>query len=257
MTRPQLIWRWKNIDVFYSDKLDGGGANMASAFVDFIREYFGPTRHFEKVFEWCAGPGFIGFALLAEGICDSVCFADVNPVAIAAVQRTINKNGLHERVTAYVSDNLLSVPAHEQFDLVVGNPPNFGYVNPEHPMYNYWKGDLRPHDPGWKLHQRFYDQIADHLKPGAHVLIEEVEPYSKEVLLVCEKPAFDIRPQPPADLFIDMMRRGGLVHLEDRKFPTTFGDAIKSWIQVSKKPGEWIQVSQKPGECPEGDVPRN
>jgi hypothetical protein len=37
---------------------------------------------------------------------------------------------LAERVTVYRSDNLDGIPASEQWDLVVGNPPHFVDVSP-------------------------------------------------------------------------------------------------------------------------------
>ena len=49
-----------------------------------------PTRGY--VFIRCAGPGFIAFALLANGFADAVVLADVNPLAIgvlAAARRPV------------------------------------------------------------------------------------------------------------------------------------------------------------------------
>ena len=67
-----------------------------------------------RAFEWCAGPGFIGFSLLAHGLCDTLCLADVNPEAVAACRRTIARNGLAGKAAAYVSDNLKDIPASER-----------------------------------------------------------------------------------------------------------------------------------------------
>jgi tRNA1(Val) A37 N6-methylase TrmN6 len=78
-----------------------------------------------RVFEWCAGPGFIGFALLGYGFCDTLCLADVK-----ACRLTVTQNGLAERVTVYHSDNLDGIPPSERWDLVVGNPPHFVDVSP-------------------------------------------------------------------------------------------------------------------------------
>ena len=97
------------------------------------------------MFEWCAGPGFIGFALLGYGFCDTLCLADVNLEAVEACRRTVTQNRLAERVAVYHSDNLDGIPASEQWDLVVGNPPHFVDISP---------GELRFHDEDWKLHRR-------------------------------------------------------------------------------------------------------
>ena len=40
--------------------------------------------------EFCSGPGFIGFALLAAGVCDFMVLADVHPRALDAVAATLD-----------------------------------------------------------------------------------------------------------------------------------------------------------------------
>jgi tRNA1(Val) A37 N6-methylase TrmN6 len=116
------------------------------------------------LFEWCAGPGFIGFALLGYGFCDTLCLADVNPEAVEACRRTVAQNRLAKRVTVYHSDNLDGIPASEQRDLVVGNPPHFVDISP---------GELRFRDEDWKLHWRFFGTIGRFLKPGGIIVLLE------------------------------------------------------------------------------------
>lgn len=117
-----------------------------------------------RVFEWCAGPAFIGFALLGYGFCDSLAVADVNPEAVEACRRTIADNGLAGRVAIYHSDNLNSIPAAERWDLVVGNPPHFADTSP---------GQLRYHDTEWRLHRRFFESVGRFLKPGGMIVLLE------------------------------------------------------------------------------------
>ena len=117
-----------------------------------------------RVFEWCAGPGFIGFALLGYGFCDTLCLADINPEAVKACRRTVSQNGLAERVSVYHSNNLDGIPASEQWDLVVGNPPHFVDISPV---------ELRFHDEDWKLHRRFFTTIGRFLKPGGIIVLLE------------------------------------------------------------------------------------
>lgn len=233
------IWRYGDIDVMYSPDLNGGGSEFACFLVASIKNYFGAERRFGTVFEWCAGPGFIGFALLGEDVCDSLCLADINPVAIDCVHRTIKVNKLQDRVRGYVSDNLISVPQRERFDLVVGNPPNFYAVNPVHPARAVLSGrwDLLGQDGGWRSHAGFYSQIAPFLNPGAFVLVQEVEPHSREVF--CHGSGtipWDIRPENQATLFPEMIRRGGLTHVGDFEIRHSGWPDIKSWMQVSQKP---------------------
>jgi predicted RNA methylase len=158
-------WRhavYGNVRVSYRDHLDGGGRTSGMEYLPLFHDLGMPLQ--PRVFEWCAGPGFIGFALLGHGFCDTLCLADINPEAAEACQRTIEQNGLAERVTAYQSDNLNDIPASEQWDLVVGNPPHFIDISP---------GELRFHDEGWNLHRLFFAAIGGFLKPSGMVVLLE------------------------------------------------------------------------------------
>src|SRR5262249_38954294 len=117
----------------------------------------------ERVFEWCAGPGLIGFSLLGHGLCRTLALADINPEAVKLCRRTVRRNALADRVAVYHSDNLAAVPGSEQWALVVGNPPHF-----DDPRSNRRGGD-----PGWQVHRRFYANVEQHLKPGGIVVVQE------------------------------------------------------------------------------------
>ena len=60
-----LAWPYRDLRVCYRPELDGGGTALARAFVEFVARR--ATRTYAIAYEWCAGPAFIGFALLAEG----------------------------------------------------------------------------------------------------------------------------------------------------------------------------------------------
>ncbi len=222
-----LSWRYKDIDVSYSSELDGDGTSLASRFVDYLRESHADEIPFDCAFEWCAGPGFIGFALLAEGLCQQLVLADINPVAVDAARATVVANGLQDRVRVYASDNLRQIPEEERFDLVVSNPPNYYCLNPQHPWYAELSGDIRPNDPGWVLHHAFYAGISGFLNPGALLVIEEVDPYAEKCFLPNEQShlpmwgpePFDIRPRPPVDDFCDMIEAAGLSYLRTVAMP--------------------------------------
>jgi methylase of polypeptide subunit release factors len=160
------------VDVCFTPELDGGGGRYGQDYVRFVSESLGPRR---RTFEWCAGPGFIGFSLLGHGLTDTLCLADVNPAAIAACRETVRRNGLEDAVALYVSDNLDALPPDERWDLVVGNPPHSGTddARPEidRPTIIY-------QDPGWLLHQRFYASVRQHLEPSANVVIQENRKFS-------------------------------------------------------------------------------
>ena len=150
------------IRVSYKNHLDGGGRGFGQDFIPLLQRYALPRP--ARVFEWCAGPGFIGFSVLAHGLCESLCLADINPEAVRACQRTIADNALSDRVSVYCSDNLRNVPKSEQWDLVVSNPPHF---------IDEYLGNLRAHDPDWRVHLDFFRSVSSFLKPGGVIILQE------------------------------------------------------------------------------------
>jgi methylase of polypeptide subunit release factors len=158
---PWRVASFHGIRVHYKDWLDGGGSSFGQEIIPFLRERGMPRQ--ARAFEWCAGPAFIGFSLLGSGLCETLCLADVNPMAVAACRRTIADNGLAGRVTAYHSNNLSAVPTAEQWDLVVSNPPHFDRRG----------ADLRAHDRGWAIHREFFATVGGHLHPGGIIVLQE------------------------------------------------------------------------------------
>ena len=184
--RRRRAWAWHRetlagIRVHYMDHLSmghfestgcGGGSTLLRAWalssfgtglVPYLLNRGMPKQG--RTFEWCAGPGFIGFSLLGAGLTETLCLADINPQAVAACQRTINDNALAARANVYKSDNLANIPQSEQWDLVVGNPPWF-------PHDDFGK-PLLTHDQDWRIHRTFFAQIGGHLKPGGIVVLLE------------------------------------------------------------------------------------
>lgn len=151
-----------NTRVHFKKHLDGGGNTFGQDFIPFLDLRRMPRQ--QRVFEWCAGPGFIGFSLLAHGLAETLCLADVNREAVEACRRTIAESGLADRVSVYQSDNLRDIPRSERWDLVVSNPPHFA---------DDWIGDLRSHDAQWHLHREFFADIGNFLKPGGVVVLQE------------------------------------------------------------------------------------
>lgn len=160
--RPYSEAAYAGVRVSYKRHLDGGGSTFGQEFIPVLRGRGMPKV--ARAFEWCAGPGFIGFSLLAHGLCETLCLADVNPEAVAACRRTVARNGLESKVAVYHSDNLNDIPAAEQWDLVVSNPPHFLDEAPGH---------LRYHDPDWRVHRGFFDTVARHLKPSGVIVLQE------------------------------------------------------------------------------------
>lgn len=157
--------RYNNIEVVYKENLHGGGIRFGQQFIPVVKEKFGHVGH---VFEFCSGPGFIGFSLLANKLCDKLTLADVNPEAVQICKETIKKNNLESVVSIYISDCLDSIPEIEKWDLVVGNPPHV-YC----PTEDEYKKDITLFDPNFRIHRKFYQDIHKFLKPTGSVLLQE------------------------------------------------------------------------------------
>ena len=160
--RPSRHVRYAGIGISYREELDGGGTEFGQDFISFFTARGMPKQ--KRIFEWCSGPGFIGFSLLGHGFCESLCLADINPEAVASCKRTVEVNGLSDRVSVYQSDNLKNIPHSEKWDLVISNPPHF---------VDQYEGDLRAHDPDWRIHREFFATIGDFLNVGGVVVLQE------------------------------------------------------------------------------------
>jgi len=156
---------FQGIKVYYTKELDGGGADFGQDYIEFIRGNF-PRQ--KRIFEWCSGPGFIGFSLLAHGLCKTLCLADVNPLAIQACSKTIRLNNLESKVTVYLSDNLKNIPSSEKWDLAVGNPPHFKSI-----CTKKASPEIIFLDKNWTLHREFYKDIGKFLQQNGTLLIQE------------------------------------------------------------------------------------
>lgn len=209
-----LTTRYGDIDVCWHPDLDGGGRHVGQNFNLIVEHLFGKVN---RVFEACSGPGFIGFSLLANDLCDSVVFADVNPDAVTAIKETVKRCSLEKKVTVYQSDALRNIPDEESCDLFVINPPGSRspisvyvseesrYDSPEilsiNPDDDNPEGALVPkliaEDLGWQLHRRIYQSASRYLRPGGSILMLENSMLSRP------------------DEFIPMINEGDLEHVRN------------------------------------------
>jgi len=150
------------ITVEYRSELDGGGIEFGQDFIPFLRSRGMPKQ--ARMFEWCAGPAFIGFSMLGHGLCETLCLADINPAAVARCRDTVRLNRLEDRVSVYESNNLQSIPRAERWNLVVSNPPHF---------IDRYQGDIRAHDPDWAIHREFFQTIHAYLAVDGVVVLQE------------------------------------------------------------------------------------
>lgn len=225
-------WTTGELEVYRGFGLDGGGTWLASPFADFIRTQY-PGRRFRRAYEWCAGPGFCGFSLLAKGLCEELVLADINPRAIRAARKTIRRNRLEGRVTTYLGDGVGALPPGLTFDLVIGNPPNYFRLNPRHPQYAKFRDDLRPNDPGWRIHREFYANIAAHLDADGVILVSEISPSESNVYLPESSEPYDLRDRPAIDDFREMIAAGELDYVDTRVY--VHGPGVTAEIMTSRK----------------------
>jgi methylase of polypeptide subunit release factors len=145
--------------------MDGGGTWFGQEYIDIIKQYY-PGRVFERCYEWCAGPAFIGFGILDHGLCNSLTVSDIYPEAIKRVNETASLHNL-SNVSAYATGTISGLPEHEKFDLVVANPPHFLECPGDD---NYQRIAV---DQNWAAHQEFFENIGKHLLPGGIILLQE------------------------------------------------------------------------------------
>jgi len=169
-----LTHNWNGIEVSYTRELDGGGLEAADDCVAVIRDLKRKPKP-GRIFEWCCGPGFIGYALLANGLGTSLCLSDIFPPAVDCARHTAKANNIEGKVDVYLGDNLEGLPDHEKFDLVISNPPQFqNRLMLEKVFPHETKTDPRIYvDWEWKLHKKFFREIRDHLNPNGLIALIE------------------------------------------------------------------------------------
>ena len=157
-----------NYRVYYQPGMDGGGTWFGQEYITQIPRRW-PARKFRRCFEWCSGPGYIGFAIMAFGLADTLCLADIHEPTVDQVRRSIRQNFCADRVTAYVSDSIGALPDSEKFDLVVGNPPHFSTASSIDDVTRLES------DVDWNIHREFFANIGRHLAPDGVILLQENE----------------------------------------------------------------------------------
>lgn len=179
--------------VCYLPELDGGGRGFGQDFVRLVRERTGPVQ---SVFEWCAGPGFIGYSLLAHRLCRHLTLADVNPRATHAAIVTRTVNALRRDVQVYQSDCFDNVPP-AKYDLIVGNPPH----KPT-PGADPGSGPELLHlDLAWRTHRKFLGQAASRLRDDGEIIIVENRRWASSdelVAIIADFPELNLAAIEPA-----------------------------------------------------------
>jgi hypothetical protein len=160
----------RKLKVFYTKELDGGGQLFGLDYISILKKHY-PDRIFSRCFEWCSGPGFIGYSILDYGICESLCLSDLWWPAIEAAEETKIINSCENQVTTYLLNDIKLLPTYEKFDLIVAAPPHFNdSTNKNNSNYNNVRLAV---DYNWTARRNFYANISSHLLPDGVILIQE------------------------------------------------------------------------------------
>ena len=165
--------------------LDGGGSTHYRDFLEIIN--IKGKRSYTRALEWCAGPAFIGYAMLGNNICDHLVLMDIYEPAIVSCRNTAINNNLYDSITTYCIDAISKLPTTEKFDLVLGNPPHVSNRNEfiDHMMleakehgdtlleYNIDLATRLVVDQDQAIHIEFFKNICKYLLPSADLFISE------------------------------------------------------------------------------------
>jgi 16S rRNA G1207 methylase RsmC len=76
--------------IYFRRGLDGGGSTQRQDFIKALGK--NKKKYFNRIFEWCSGPGYIGYNLLDQKMCEHVVFSDIHQLAINFVNKTAEKS---------------------------------------------------------------------------------------------------------------------------------------------------------------------
>ena len=143
---------------------DGGGTWFGQDYILVLKQRYG--RAWQHCLEWCAGPGFIGFGLLAHGLCYRLTLHDKHPPLAQHVAITCDWNHCHDKVDCVIGPTIDCIP-YQKFDLVVANPPHYLECPGDD---NYQRLTV---DSGWQAHRDFFRAIPQYLAQDGIILMQE------------------------------------------------------------------------------------
>jgi len=169
-----LAYVVNDITVYYNYTLDGGGTRLALNYIDVLKEVY-PGKKFNNCFEWCAGPGFIGFSILANNLCSNLWLGDIYKPAINAINQTISNLSskyANNQITAMHLSSPGEINTDIKFDLIVANPPHYDWSNKPADAYIIRMFRICS-DNEFKIHENFFQNIKKNLAPDGIILLQE------------------------------------------------------------------------------------
>jgi methylase of polypeptide subunit release factors len=150
--------------VSHNSQDDGGGTWFGQEYIDILTTRY--QHRWNRCLEWCSGPGFIGFAILAHDLCDQLVLQDTHAAVENGIVQTLHQNNCKNKVTFYSGNSIQCIPA-QQFDLIVANPPHY-LECPGNDNYQRLAVDC-----DWAAHRDFYQHVGRYLAPDGMILMQE------------------------------------------------------------------------------------
>lgn len=199
--------------IIWEEGLDGGGLNHLPDFINAISTHGKPK--YKHGVEWCAGFGVIGYHFLTSDICERMSFIDCYEPAISNINKTAGFNNLTDRVTTYHSDEIGKIVTNEKWDLLVANPPHCFTSEVKQWLIDNNHGDHTIRitcDEDLKIHEEFFNNIADYMEVGGDLFISEVSDEPKLVEMA-EANGLKLIQKLPADkLVLDSCEHARVFH---------------------------------------------
>jgi len=159
----------KDFDVLYTKEIDGFGRYHSQIYPMVLAKIY-PGQQFNNCLEWCAGPGFIGFRLMADNVVNSLTMMDLYAPALEACENTWKNRPprLEQKTMETVQGSTVDCLENRLFDLIVANPPNFD----NNDLYPTITNKYRiTQDPNWQSHNNFFLNIKKNLTPNGKILL--------------------------------------------------------------------------------------
>ena len=160
-----MVTSYGGIAVFDRPELHKGGMSFGQDFPRVLNELgVGRCR---ALFEYCAGPGYIGYSLLAAGWCETLALADVSRDAVAAASA-------HGRVQpARRSAWRSTSPTRSTRSPRKSAGISWSRTRRTSSRTRAGAEDIQVFDKDWKVHARFYESVKRHMEPGGLVVMVE------------------------------------------------------------------------------------
>lgn len=158
-----------NFSIYYREENDGGGTTFGQEYLEVIKTKYS-NRKFNWCYEWCSGPGFIGYSILEHNLCENLFMTDIWEPAINDAEYTKNNldHKFQDKIIIHLLKDISLIPKNYKFDFIVGNPPHYK---------NYLNIDFTANrictDLNWESHNNFYKNIKKNLSDDGIILLQE------------------------------------------------------------------------------------